>query len=181
MRRCRTMGMAVLLALAFPAVHAQELANEPVKQLDLKRYLGQWHEIAHLPMFFQRQCVDTITATYSTLPNGQVGVHNACRTRNGEMDASDGVARTTHAAAGALEVRFAPSWLDWVPWVWADYWVLDVDPDYRWAVVGSPSRKYLWVLSRDPHMQRAQFEALRHRAAERGYPIEKLVMSAPLN
>ena len=128
-----------------------------------------------------RQCADNITATYSTLPDGQVRVHNACRTRDGKMDDADGVARTTNKAPGALEVRFAPSWLAWLPWVWADYWVLDVDPDYRWAVVGSPSRDYLWVLSRDTHMQRPQFEALRHRAAERGYPIEKLVMSAPLD
>lgn len=181
MWRIRWTAMTVLLMLALPAAHAQDLANEPVKQLDLQRYLGQWHEIAHLPMFFQRQCVDNITATYTSLPDGRVSVRNACRTRDGKMDDAEGVARTTGKAAGALEVRFAPSWLTWLPWVWADYWVLDVDPDYRWAVVGSPSRDYLWVLSRDSHMQRAQFEALRHRAAERGYPVEKLVMSAPLN
>ena len=180
MRASRTLVLAWAMLLAWPAVHAQSLANAPVQQLDLKRYLGQWHEIAHLPMFFQRQCVDNISAAYGLLPDGQVSVHNACRTRDGEMDASDGVARTT-PVAGALKVRFAPSWLAWVPWVWADYWVLDVDPEYRWALVGSPSRKYLWVLSRDAHMQRSQFEALRHRAQLRGYATERLVMSAPLD
>ena len=180
MRASRMLVVALVAILAWPAALAQSRANEPLKQIDLKRYLGQWHEIAHLPMFFQRQCVDNISAAYGLLPDGQVSVHNACRTRDGEMDASDGVARTT-PVAGALKVRFAPSWLTWVPWVWADYWVLDVDPEYRWALVGSPSRNYLWVLSRDPHMQRSQFEALRHRAAERGYPTERLVMSAPLD
>lgn len=179
MRLRRWLGMALLFGL--PMAHAQELANEPVKQLDLERYLGQWHEIAHLPMFFQRQCVDDITATYTGMPDGRIAVHNACRTQDGKTDAADGVARTTGKAAGALEVRFAPAWLSWLPWVWADYWVLDVDPDYRWAVVGSPSRDYLWVLAREPHMQRTQFEALRHRAAQRGYPVEKLVMAAPLD
>ena len=174
-------GWLLLLGLATPAAHAQQLANEPVQQLDLKRYLGQWHEIAHLPMFFQSQSVDNISATYTSLPDGRVGVHNACRTRDGSMDAADGVARSTGKAAGALEVRFAPSWLGWLPWVWADYWVLDLDPDYRWVVVGSPSRDYLWVLSRDTHMQRTQYEALRQRAAQRGYPVEKLVISAPLD
>jgi len=180
MRVSRMLVLAWMAMLAWPAAHAQSLANAPVQQLDLKRYLGQWHEIAHLPMFFQRQCVDNISAAYRALPDGQVSVHNACRTRDGEMDASDGVARTT-PVAGALKVRFAPSWLAWVPWVWADYWVLDVDPEYRWAVVGSPSRNYLWVLSRDAHMQRSQFEALRHRAQLRGYATERLVMSAPLD
>ncbi|WP_425490112.1 lipocalin family protein [Dyella telluris] len=167
--------------LGVSAAHAQSLANEPVKQLDLKRYLGVWHEIAHLPMFFQRQCVDHITATYSELPDGQVRVHNACRTKGGGMDASDGVARTTRGPAGALEVRFAPAWLAWLPWVWADYWVVELDPGYRWAVVGSPSRRYLWVLSREPDMSRTQFEALRRHAAERGYDVDKLVITAPLN
>ncbi|WP_109126412.1 lipocalin family protein [Dyella sp. C11] len=181
MRRGKASWLAMGLAVAMPVAHAQEtLPNEPVKQLDLKRYLGEWHEIAHLPMFFQRQCVDSITATYTAMPDGQVHVHNACRTQEGGHDAADGVARTTEKA-GALQVRFAPAWLSWLPWVWADYWVLDVDPDYRWAVVGSPSRRYLWVLSRDAEMQRAQFEALRHRASLRGYPVERLVMSAPLN
>jgi apolipoprotein D and lipocalin family protein len=181
MRHHMIQWTAALLLLGASAAQAQELPNTPVQQLDLKRYLGQWHEIAHLPMFFQRQCVDDITATYSALPDGQTRVHNACRTRDGSMDAADGVARPAGKAAGALEVRFAPAWLDWLPWVWADYWVIDIDADYRWAVVGSPSHKYLWFLARDPGMQRAQFEALRQRAAQRGYPVEKLVMSAPLN
>jgi apolipoprotein D and lipocalin family protein len=78
-------------------------------------------------------------------------------------------------------VRFAPRWLAWLPMVWADYWVIELDPDYRWAVVGSPSRKYLWVLSRTPSMDAGQFRAIRNRAAARGYPVERLVMAAPLD
>ncbi|WP_233171723.1 lipocalin family protein [Dyella sp. ASV21] len=160
--------------------HAQALANTPVAQLDVPRYLGQWHEIAHLPMFFQRQCKDTITATYSARPDGSITVHNACRTHDGSMDSADGQARRVEGSPGALQVRFAPAWLGWLPWVWADYWVIDLDPDYRWAVVGSPSRRYLWVLSRTPGMSRSQFEQLRDRAARRGYPVDKLVIAAPL-
>jgi len=175
-------GMMLAMTCAFArAGTPTPLPNEPVKQLDLKRYLGEWHEIAHLPMFFQRQCVDRVTATYSALPDGTVRVRNACRTDSGSIDSADGIARTTDRAAGALQVRFAPAWLSWLPWVWADYWVLDVDSDYRWAVVGSPGRRYLWVLSREPSMPRTQFEALRRVAAERGYPVEKLVMTAPLD
>jgi len=158
------------------------LPNQPVTQLDLERYLGQWHEIAHLPMYFQRKCRDHITATYSHLANGQVRVVNACRTHDGNVETAEGVARLcNHKAAGALEVRFAPDWLSWLPWVWADYWVVEIDPDYGWAVVGSPSRKYLWVLSRRPTMSRVFFEAIGARASQRGYPVHKLVMAAPLD
>ncbi|HET6431321.1 MAG TPA: lipocalin family protein [Dyella sp.] len=161
-------------------VGAASLPNRPVTTLELERYAGTWHEIAHLPLFFQRKCIDTITATYTPRADGTLAVHNACRTAKG-MDASDGVARPTGGASGALQVRFAPRWLAWLPMVWADYWVIELDPDYRWAVVGSPSRKYLWVLSRTPSMDAGQFRAIRNRAAARGYPVERLVMAAPLD
>ena len=173
--------IALLLAVAAPLAAAQSPApNAPVDSLDLDRYAGQWHEIAHLPMFFQRKCIDRITATYTRQSNGTIEVRNACRTRSGDVDESIGVARPVDGRQGALEVRFAPGFLSWLPMVWADYWVIDLDPGYRWAVVGGPSRKYLWVLSREPSMERAQFERITARARAKGYPVDKLVMAAPL-
>lgn len=168
------------MSLLYTLVTAAALANAPVPEVDLNRYAGTWHEIAHLPMFFQRHCVGDITAQYTLQPDGKVGVRNACRTRDGSMDASEGVARPVPGKPGALQVRFAPDWLSWLPMVWADYWVVELDPDYRWAVVGGPSTKYLWVLSREPSMERTLFEQIRDRARERGYPVDKLVMAAPL-
>lgn len=155
-------------------------ANAAVPALDLERYIGTWHEIAHLPMFFQRHCVDRISATYAPLPDGTIEVRNACRTKDGSMSESTGVARPVQGHPGQLKVRFAPDWLSWLPMVWADYWVIDLDHDYQWAVVGGPSHKYLWVLSRTPTMERALFERLKTRARERGYRVDKLVMAAPL-
>ena len=81
----------------------------------------------------------------------------------------------------ALRVRFAPAWLSWLSMVWADYWVVDLDADYQWAVVGGPSRKYMWVLSRSPSMSRTRFDRIKERARQRGYPVERLVMAAPLD
>jgi len=173
-------AFTTLMTAAIPTA-ATALPNEPVRVLDLARYVGQWHEIAHLPMFFQRRCVDTITATYTANPNGSINVHNACRTKGGTTDASEGVARKLDGQPGALKVRFAPGWLAWLPWVWADYWVIDLDPDYQWAVVGGPSRKYLWILSRTPVMNRLLFQDVKDRAQQRGYPVDQLVMAAPLN
>lgn len=181
MRALAAVILASTLSMAFvPGAQAADV-NRPVGQLDLQRYAGTWHEIAHLPMFFQRQCVDRITATYSPLPDGNIEVRNACRTRRGSMSESVGVARPVAGSPGALQVRFAPGWLSWLPMVWADYWVVDLDPEYQWAVVGGPSRKYLWILSREPRMARATFEQLVQRAEMRGYPTGKLVMAAPLD
>jgi apolipoprotein D and lipocalin family protein len=91
-----------------------------------------------------------------------------------------GEARRVPGLPAALQVRFAPRLLGWLPMVWADYWVIDLDPDYRWAVVGGPSRKYLWILSRDPTLDRALFDQIKARAAQRGYPVEKLVLTATI-
>ena len=172
MRRC----LLLALALACGAAMAQDAAlpNQPVPALDLQRYAGEWHEIAHLPMFFQRKCVANITATYTPRGDGSIGVRNACDTKGGDAMVSEGTARTVAGQPGRLEVRFAPDWLAWAPMVWADYWVVELDPDYRWAVVGGPDRKYLWILSRTPTMPRDQLDAIRARAAARGYPVEKL-------
>ena len=167
--------------MAATVAPASGLPNQPVSNIDIERYAGRWHEIAHLPMFFQRKCVDTITATYTPRADGTIQVHNACRTKDGSMEASDGVARKVSGQPGALKVRFAPSWLGWLPFVWADYWVVELDPDYQWAVVGGPGRKYMWVLSRQPSMDRTLFEQIREHARQRGYPVEKLIVAAPLD
>ncbi len=168
-------------AMLATATARAAVTNEPVASLDLHRYAGQWHEIAHLPMFFQRQCVDHITATYTANPDGSIAVHNACRAKSGKIDAADGVAKPVPNQPGALKVRFAPRILAWLPWVWGDYWVIDLDPDYQWAVVGGPGRKYLWVLSRTPSMDTKLFAQIRDRARERGYLVDRLVMAAPLD
>lgn len=171
---------AMLMACAIPAA-AGTLANRPASTVDLRRYAGQWHEIAHLPMFFQRKCVDNITATYTPNPDGTITVLNACRCKDGSMEASEGVARKVSGQPGALKVRFAPAWLSRIPAVWADYWIVELDPDYQWAVVGGPSRKYMWVLSRKPSMDRQLFEQIKNRARQRGYAVDKLVMAAALD
>jgi len=173
------MHMAALLTLLM-ATSSPAVANKPVPELDLQRYTGAWHEIAHLPMYFQRKCVDNITATYTAQKDGSIEVRNACRTADGERIESVGEARPVAGHPGQLKVRFAPGWLSWLPFVWADYWVIDLDKDYGWAVVGGPGQKYLWVLSRTPTMDKDLFERIKATAGRRGYPVANLVMAAPL-
>lgn len=152
-----------------------------VDSLDIDRYAGQWHEIAHLPVSFQKKCVGDITATYSLRADNRISVHNACRTAEGDRLAADGVARTVEGHPGQLQVRFVPDWLSWVPLVWADYWVIALDPDYQWALVGEPDRRYLWILSRSPSMDAALFEQIKARAEAMGYDLAPLRVMAPLH
>jgi len=173
----RELFAALSLAVATPSVVAT-VPLAPVSDLDLTRYAGTWHEIARLPMWFQRKCESNVTAHYEPKADGTVAVHNACVTAEGKTIASDGVARRPdNFARGKLEVRFAPAWLSWLPLVWADYWVLALDDDYRWALVGQPGRKYLWILSREPSLDRATFEALKKQATAMGYDLAPLIVS----
>jgi apolipoprotein D and lipocalin family protein len=173
------MLMTLMMAASTP-ITPPTLPNQPVRTLDLDRYAGQWHEIAHLPMFFQRKCLGAVTATYTPMPDGTIHVHNACQTADGRQTV-EGVAKIEDGQPAAFKVRFAPAWLSWLPRAWADYWVIEVDPDYQWAVVGSPNHKYLWILARRPDMRRALFEDIRHRARQRGYAVEDLLLMAPVN
>lgn len=185
MRRTTALLSPLLFALAAAFVAPAHAArHEPpvtsVPQLDLSRYAGTWHEIAHLPVSFQKKCQGEITAQYTLRDDGKVGVRNRCRVADGGFIEAEGVARRVEGHPGRLEVRFAPDWLGWMPLVWADYWVIALDPDYQWAVVGDPDRRYLWILSRTPSMPRMQFEQLKARAAAMGYDLEPLILATPL-
>jgi len=176
--RLRPALLTCLLLAAAPAFAAEPV--RAVEALDIDRYAGQWHEIAHLPVSFQKQCVGEITANYGLRRDGRISVTNACRNRDGERVVADGVARPVEGQPGQLQVRFAPDWLSWVPLVWADYWVIALDPEYQWAVVGEPDRRYLWILSRLPEMDRTLFEQLKAKAEAMGYDLAPLKMMAPL-
>lgn len=153
---------------------------ESVERFDLDRYAGQWHEIAHLPVSFQKNCVADITASYRLRADGRISVLNRCRTADGGTIEAEGVARPVAGHAGRLQVRFAPDWLSWLPWAWADYWVIALDPDYQWAMIGEPERKYLWILSRTPSMDGALLERLKRQATDMGYDLAPLRVTAPI-
>ena len=172
-------ALLLLLACLVPDARA---ANPVVSvpQLDISRYAGQWYEIAHLPTSFQAKCAGDITATYTLRDDAHIGVRNACRTADGGSKVAEGLARPIEGHPGRLEVRFVPDWLSWVPFVWADYWIIDLDPGYTWAVIGEPDRDYFWILSREPSMDKLLFEQIKTRAIAMGYDLGLLVVTAPL-
>ncbi|TXI48461.1 MAG: hypothetical protein E6Q50_10765 [Lysobacter sp.] len=173
----RAFAAVLALALAGPA-SAGDVTS--VAALDITRYAGEWHEIARLPMFFQRKCKSEITAQYTLNDDGLVGVRNRCRNDDGDIEEAEGVARRIEGHPGRLEVRFAPDWLSWMPFTWADYWVIALDPEYQWAVVGEPGRDYLWILSRTPEMSRDRFERIKTEVTAMGYELDELIVSAPI-
>lgn len=173
----RHLILALLLASSAPALAAPPL--QAVPDLDLARYSGKWHEIARLPMYFERKCVRDITATYTPREDGTLAVRNACVRADGVNMVSEGVARRQGSDPAKLEVRFAPGWLSALPFVWSDYWVIAIDDQYQWAIVGEPGREYLWLLSREPSLDAATFEELKGRARTMGYVLDELIVVVP--
>jgi apolipoprotein D and lipocalin family protein len=162
------------LVVAMPAA-AQE-PRTPVRavaSVDLDRYAGDWFEIARFPNRFQRRCTGNVTATYARRPDGRLDVINRCGTADGRIEAR-GVARAVDGTGARLKVRFAPALLSFLPFVWGDYWVLALAPDYSWAVVGSPDRGYLWILSRTPALGDDAFSQATTAARGGGFDVERL-------
>ncbi|MGI9215967.1 MAG: lipocalin family protein [Hydrogenophaga sp.] len=177
-------GAAIALALCAPlAAPAQSAAPaaplQTIERLDVARYMGTWHEIAKYPNVFQRKCAADTRAQYRLREDGQLDVINRCRQANGETVEAIGLARQIGAAdSPRLEVRFAPAWLSWLPLVWGNYWVIDLDPAYQLVAVSEPSRDYLWVLSRTPTVDAAAYQALLGRLQAQGFDLSRLERTA---
>ncbi len=122
-----------------------------VDSVDLNKYIGTWYEIAKIPNSFQRKCAMNTTATYAFGSDGYINVTNRCVESDGSADVAKGVARVvdekTHSK---LQVSFVSVF--GIHLFWGDYWIIGLDKDYRYAVVGTPSRKYGWILSRTPKL-----------------------------
>ena len=163
-----------IISLSF-TTQAETVPPQAVDQVDIGQYAGKWYEIAHLPMYFQRKCVSDISAQYTVNADQTMGVLNSCRIENGEMISSEGVAYPQNQGNSKLKVSFLPTGLRWIPFTKGHYWVLRVDPEYKVALVGGPSTKYLWILSREPQLDEATYQSYLDTAKYYGYDITKLI------
>ncbi|WP_216179020.1 lipocalin family protein [Polynucleobacter sp. 80A-SIGWE] len=175
---------ALLIGLGSSQATAQQ-ADQAVKtiaSLDVPRYLGTWYEIAKFPNWFQKKCVSNTKAVYTAKPDGNLRVLNSCKTAGGETSEAEGLARQIGAKdSPKLEVRFAPEWLSFLPMVWGDYWVIDIDPQYQVAAVSDPRREYLWVLSRTPQLDPKVYAELLQRLKQQQFDIQKLELTPQKN
>jgi apolipoprotein D and lipocalin family protein len=177
---CRWLGL-VLIGLGALSPALAELAQlKTVPAVDVPRYMGTWYEIAKYPNWFQKKCASSTQATYTLQTHGQVQVLNRCRTDKGEWSEALGAAKQIGGATSPqLKVRFAPAWLSFIPLVWGDYWIIDLDPDYQWVVVSEPQREYLWILSRTPHMPAATYQSLLGKLEKLGFDLQRIETSKP--
>jgi apolipoprotein D and lipocalin family protein len=169
------LASAALTLIGIAPVDQDAASLATVPKVDLARYAGDWFEVARLPNRFQNRCVGDVRASYALRDDGRIDVVNRCRTEDGAIDAR-GVARIEDQRTLArLQVRFAPAVLSFLPMVWGDYWIIGLADDYSWAVVGSPDRKYLWILSRTPVLETSAFDTAIDIARKNGFDVSRLI------
>lgn len=139
----------------------------PAQAVDLDRYQGRWYELARYEQAFQKGC-EGVTADYARRADGRIGVTNRCRRADGRVSVAQGRAKVASADNSRLKVSF------FGPLYVGDYWILARGDDYRWAIVGDPSGRYLWLLHREPTPPEAEVAALVARAAGLGYDTRML-------
>ncbi len=147
--------------------------NSPIPIFHLQRYLGKWYEIARYDHFFERD-LERVTATYTLRADGKIRVLN-CGYRpyhaGFQKKCSIGKARfAKNGHGGHLEVSFFLSF-------YSDYLILELDSDYEWALIGSSSDKYLWILSRTPQLSPSILQQILEKASRRGYDTSKLIFT----
>lgn len=166
-----------LILSAFATLLLVGCASPPpprtVHSVDLKRYLGEWHEIARYPNWFQRNCANHVTATYAPNADGSISVVNSCVSLKGKTETAKGRATVVPGSGNAkLKVSFAPPFK-------GDYWILAVDKNYQWALVGHPSRNYLWILARDSKISPALYSKIVQLAVDQGYDASRIQLTPP--
>ena len=166
----------LIAAIFITSTTRAEDGSETVDYVELSKYMGKWYEIASIPVRFQRDCTGT-TANYRLLDNGQVEVLNTCNklTLDGELVEAKGRGRVVEPETNSkLEISFVGPFIGDTWFFWADYWIVELGDDYEYAVVGSPSREFLWILSRRKTLDDKLFTDILDRRLAEGYDITKL-------
>lgn len=142
--------------------------NHTVAQVDLARYMGTWYEIARYEHYFEKGMTH-VTATYATKPNGKIMVLNEGLKRGKHKQVIGKAYQPQATEPGKLKVSF-------FLWFYSDYYIMELDKDYQYAVIGSSSEKYLWILSRTKTLPAPVYAELLQRIQKRGYNTEKLIL-----
>jgi apolipoprotein D and lipocalin family protein len=140
---------------------------ETVKKVDLQKYAGTWYEIARYEHYFEKGCRD-VSATYTLKEDGDIKVINRCTKEEADKNEVVGVAYATDESNSKLKVSFFRPF-------YGDYWIIMLDDEYRYAVIGDPSREYLWILSRIPTLDEDIKNMILKRLPEMGYSADPLI------
>ena len=163
-------------------IHKSASTPTTVDSVDLEQYAGTWYEIGRLPMYFQRNCASDVTATYTGKTDGSdITVLNKCSGENGTAITAEGLAKPADNTGSKLKVSFLPSWIRWLPVGRADYWVLARDADYKTVLVGTPDKKYLWLLARSPNITQQTYAKYLEIAQQQGYDLKEFKLTTHSN
>lgn len=168
-----------LVFLCLEIASANSTNGNPVHTVpfvDIVRYSGKWFEIASIPNRFQKECARGTMAEYALVENHRIAVTNSCIRENGTLDRAQGIARIENPESNAeLKVSFFR--LFGVNFFWGDYWIMGLDPDYRYAFIGTPDRKYGWLIARAPELDTASMDKLWGLVKSQGYSPDKFVFT----
>ncbi len=164
-----TAAAALLVQVSAKRKTQSQPPLQTVASVELNKYTGRWFEIARLPARFEKDCDADVTATYALRTDGKVDVLNQCRKATGEMKKAHGTAKVVDPETNArLKVSFF-----WP--IYGDYWILELGDHYEYAVVGEPSRKYVWILSRSPRMDEDLYQTLLGKIAAQGFDSSRII------
>ena len=169
------MSLALVSAFSGSEMRGQT-GDEPttVEDVDLERYVGLWYEIAKIPNKFQRKCAGGTTAFYSFRDDGNINVVNRCLDSAGNTVSAVGLAKVVDTRSYArLKVSFVN--VLGIRLFWGDYWIIGLDQNYQYAVVGHPQRKYGWILARNRDLPAETLEEIDALLRDQGYDPETFV------
>ena len=168
--------LVVLTPLWSAASNSNPDELKVVQHVDLNRYVGTWYEIALIPVWFQRDCAGETTAEYTLAEGGEISVINRCCTKEGTVKEAKGRAWVVDKKSpGKLKVSFVSVFGLWL--FGGKYWIIDLDPDYQYAVIGNPGRKIGWILSRTPQLPQDVLNSIAERLKQNGYNFSDFSMT----
>jgi apolipoprotein D and lipocalin family protein len=172
-----TAGIGVVAAVVVFGAATASPPVQSVAQIDAQRYAGTWFELARVPNSLQARCIGDATITYKPLSDGTLRVIQRCRDadRKWFVATARAVGVDGDPAGARLKLSYLPPWLDWLPAVRGDHWVVMLDPDYGYAVISEPSREQLWILSRTPELDAPTYDRIVSRLRSARYPVDQLI------
>lgn len=147
-----------------------------VEKVDLDRYQGNWNEIARIDHWFQEGCINS-TASYSMRDDGDIKVVNRCDIEGSENEKDEAIGRAwvvDQNSNAKLKVQFPLKGIK-LPFLAGDYWILALEENYQYAMIGDPKREYLWILARDKTLPQPTLDSLIGKAKAEGFPTDKLI------
>ncbi len=181
------MGISFLLIFGFNGILSSNSENlnknnktslppQTVSEVDLNRYLGLWYEITKIPNRFQKKCFQDTTAEYKMRSDGRIDVINRCFTKEGKEVVARGIAKSVEPSTNSkLKVSFVR--VLGVQLFWGDYWIIGLDKNYRYAVIGGPNRKYGWILSRRNSLSPEEWKEVKKILIDQGYDPNRFVLT----